>query len=87
MTILAKLTSAFPDYGYVTVKNLEIRDLNTISAHGTAQSIPYFNVMRESLGRVPGVVELHADTSGSGVQMQYNLTYQWNPRAGEGASN
>ena len=87
LTILAKLTSAFPDYGYVTVKNLEIRDLNTISVHGTAQSIPYFNVMRQSLGRVPGVVELHADTSGSGVQMQYNLTYQWNPRAGEGASN
>jgi hypothetical protein len=83
LTILAKLTSAFPDYGTVTVKNLEVRDLNTVTAHGMAQTVAAFNAMRESLGKIPGVVELKADTAGIPPQMQYNLTYQWNPAAEE----
>ena len=81
------MTSAFPDNGNVSVKNLEIRDLNTVSAHGTAKTIAAFNAMREMLGKVPGVIELHADTSGQPPQMQYNLTYQWNPVAGERTAN
>ena len=84
---MAKLTSAFPAVGSVTVKTLEIRDLSTISAHGTAKNMLAFNTVRESLGRVPGVVELHADTAGTPPQIQYNLTYQWKPRADEGVAN
>ena len=86
LTILAKLTSAFPETGSVTVKSIEIRDLSTVSAHGTATTMVAFNVMRESLGRIPGVVELHSETAGN-PQIQYNLAYQWQPKAAEGTSN
>jgi hypothetical protein len=87
LQIMAKLTSAFPEYGYVTVKTLEVRDLSTITAHGIATTMPYFNSVREALGKIPGVVELHADTAGLPPQINYNLTYQWKPRPMEGATN
>ena len=86
LTILAKLTSAFPDNGSVTAKSLEIRDLSAISARGTATTLVAFNVMRETLGRIPGVVELHSETAGN-PQIQFNLTYSWQPQAAEGASH
>ncbi len=87
LTIWAKLTSALPVLGSVTVKNMEIRDLSTVSVHGMATSIGDFNIMRETLGKTPGVTDLHADTAGTPPQIQYNLTYQWKPRAGEESTN
>jgi hypothetical protein len=86
LNILAKLTQAFPDTGTVTAKSLEIRDLSTVSAHGMATTMLAFNVMREGLGRIPGVIELHADTAGQPPQIAYNLTYQWRPRPTEGTA-
>ena len=86
LTIWSGLTSAMPVLGSVSVKSVEIRDLSTVSAHGTASSLPAFNVMREALGKVPGVSDLHADTAGQPPTIQYNLTYQWVPVAEEGAT-
>jgi hypothetical protein len=87
LTIWAKLTSALPVRGTVTVKTMEIRDLSTVTVHGTTTSIADFNIMRETLGKIPGVTDLHADTAGSPPQIQYNLSYQWKPRAGEDSTN
>lgn len=86
LTIWSGLTSAMPVLGSVSVKSVEIRDLSTVSAHGTASSLPAFNVMREALGKIPGVSDLHADTAGQPPTIQYNLTYQWVPVAEEGAT-
>jgi hypothetical protein len=86
LTIWAKLTQAQPVLGSVSVKSLEIRDLSAISAHGTATSLSDFNVMREALGKIPGIKDLHADTSGQPPQIQYNLTYQWDAAAAAAAA-
>ncbi len=85
LTIWAKLTQAQPVLGSVSVKTIEIRDLSSVSAHGNATSLSDFNVMREALGRIPGVKDLHADTSGQPPQIQYNLTYQWDAAAAAAA--
>ena len=87
LTIWAKLAAALPEVGTVTVKTFEIHDLSSITAHGTAQSILDFNVMREKLAKTPGVTDLHADTAGQAPQIQYNLTYQWTPGVGEETTN
>ena len=87
LNIWAKLTMALPSVGTVTLKSFDIREQNMISAHGTAQSIQDFNVMRENLARTPGVTDLHADTAGLAPQIQYNLTYQWKPRANQGTTH
>lgn len=85
LTIWAKLTQAQPVLGSVSVKTIEIRNLSSVSAHGNATSLSDFNVMREALGRIPGVKDLHADTSGQPPQIQYNLTYQWDAAAAAAA--
>jgi hypothetical protein len=87
LAIWAKLASALPDYGTVTVKNFEIRDLSSVTAHGMAQSMEEFNKMRERLGNTPGVTDLHSDTAGQAPQIAYNLNYQWKPRPGGESTN
>ena len=87
LNILAKLTTAFPGYGTVTVKTLEVQNLSDISVHGTATTMVAFNQVREALGKIAGVEELHADTAGLPPQIQFNLKYQWNPKSVEGADN
>jgi hypothetical protein len=42
--------------------------------------------MREALGKIPGIKDLHADTSGQPPQIQYNLTYQWDAAAAAAAA-
>jgi len=87
LRILAKLTSAFPDVGNtVSVKTIEIRDLTSVTAHGAATTLVAFNAMREALGKIPGVADLHSETAGN-PQIQYNLSYTWKPVAEEGANN
>jgi len=87
LQMMKALTSAFPDLGSVTVKTLEIRDLSTVSVHGNATTMVAFNIVREKLGNVPGVVGLKSDTAGLPPQIQYNLNYQWKPRPEEGPAN
>jgi hypothetical protein len=87
LQIMKALTSAFPDRGDVTVKTLEIRDLSSISVHGNAKNMVAFNIVRERLGNVPGVVDLKSDTAGQPPQIQYNLNYQWKPRPAEETTN
>jgi len=86
LTVLARLTDAFPVLGSVTVKTIEIHDLSTVSARGAATSMAAFNAMRTTLSTVPGVVELHSETAGN-PQIQYTLNYQWQASAMEGTTN
>jgi hypothetical protein len=83
LQIMARLTDAFPDYGYVSVKSLEVQNLSSISVRGIATTMPYFNQVRETLGKIPGVREVHADTVGQPPQISFNLTYTWIPRPEE----
>ena len=79
LTVLAKLTSAFPDEGSITAKSIEVRDLTTVTVHGSAKTQAVFNATREKLGTIPGCVNVKGDTTGTAPQMQYNLAFDWNP--------
>ena len=79
LTVLARLTSAFPDEGSITAKSIEVRDLSTVTVHGSARSQAVFNATREKLGTVPGCANVKGDTTGTPPQMQYNLAFDWNP--------
>jgi hypothetical protein len=79
LTVLAKLTSAFPDEGSITAKSIEVRDLTTVTVHGSAKTQAVFNATREKLGSIPGCVNVKGDTTGTAPQMQYNLAFDWNP--------
>ena len=72
-----------PSSGVVSVKNIDIRDLTDVQISGTARDMASFNAMRDKLGNVQGVANLHAETSGTPPQIKYTLAYQWQPTAGE----
>ena len=83
LQIMTALVEAFPDLGNVSAKSLEVQNLSSISVRGLATSMPGFNQMRETLGKIPGVREVHADTVGQPPQISFNLTYTWIPQPQE----
>jgi hypothetical protein len=82
LTILRKLTEAFPEDGAVTAKTVEIRDLSTVTCVGTARDMKSFLIMRDRLSAVPQVADVKVDRTGGGSPLPFTFGFRW----GESAS-
>jgi hypothetical protein len=77
LTILKQIADAFPRDGAVTVKSLEIRDLNTVVCTGIARSLPALSTTQSELGRRPGIAKVERKgTRGHSPQLQFTLNIQ-----------
>ncbi|HWC59465.1 MAG TPA: hypothetical protein VHC44_07200 [Verrucomicrobiae bacterium] len=82
LTILKQITTAFPDSGDVTVKSLEIRDLNTVVCTGVARSMQSLTLTQGQLRRTSGIVGVNlVQSRGHSPSLQFTLNIQYNAGA------
>jgi hypothetical protein len=78
LTILRKLTEAFPEDGSVTAKSVEIRDLTTVTCTGVAQNYQALLKTVERLRAIPQTQEVNlGQTRGQPPAMQFTFSFIW----------
>ena len=84
LTILRKITEAFPEEGDVTAKTLEIRDLSSVSCSGVARDNPSFLKMLDQLRATKEIAELKVDNvrGGGRAPLQFTFNFHWEPGGG-----
>ena len=83
LSILRKLTEAFPAEGAVWAKSVEIRDLAAVSCSGTARDTPAFLKMLDQLRRTKEIGNVKVDQLRGKSPLQFTFNFQW----GEGYEN
>ena len=78
LTILRRLTEAFPEDGSVTAKTVEIRDLNTVTCTGIARN---YQALLKTVERLRGVRQIPevnmGPTRGQPPALQFTFNFQW----------
>ena len=82
LSILRRLTEAFPDTGAVTAKSVEIRDSSTITCSGTARDNQSFLHMLDQLRAAREVGNVKVDQLRGKAPLQFTLNFQWGPGGG-----
>ena len=84
LTILRRLTEAFPEDGSVTAKTIEIRDFNTVVCSGTSRNYQALLKTVERLRTVPQIPDVNLGaTRGQPPALQFTFSFVWN----EGGKN
>ncbi|HMJ65303.1 MAG TPA: hypothetical protein VK615_08115, partial [Candidatus Binatia bacterium] len=83
LTILRKLTEAFPEEGLVTAKTLEIRDLGSVTCSGVARDNQAFLKMLDRLRATREITDLKVDQVRGKTPMQFTFNFHWGERANE----
>jgi len=82
LSILRRLSEAFPDTGAVTAKSVEIRDSSTITCSGTARDNQSFLHMLDQLRVAREVGNVKVDQLRGKAPLQFTLNFQWGPGGG-----
>ena len=83
LSILRRVTEAFPVEGLVTAKTLEIREQNGVTCSGTARDNAAFLKMLDQLRATKEVGGLKVDQVRGKTPLQFTLNFQW----GRGGAN
>ncbi len=77
LTILRKLTEAFPEDGGVIAKTVEIRELSSVTCSGVAHDNEAFLKMRAHLQATREIADLKVDSVRGKTPLQFTLNFQW----------
>jgi hypothetical protein len=83
LSILRKLTEAFPENGVVSAKTFEIRELTSVSCSGVAQDNPAFLKMLDRLHASKEIADLKVDMVRGKTPMQFTFNFRWEPGGGQ----
>jgi hypothetical protein len=84
LTIIKRVTEAFPEDGSVTAKLLEIREVNRVTCTGIARDYPSLLKMLQRLRATPEIPDVTlGPTRGQSPALQFNFSFAWN----EGGKN
>jgi hypothetical protein len=77
LTILRKVTEAFPAEGAVTAKTLEIRELSSVTCSGTARDNQSLLRVLDQLRAANQISNLKVDQVRGKTPMQFTFNFQW----------
>ena len=83
LSILRRLTEAFPEDGMVSAKQIEIRDPNkpgeliTITCTGTARSRSALLRVKDKLSAAKNIVNVHTEQERGTSPMEFTFNFQW----------
>lgn len=77
LSILKRLTEAFPEESSVTAKTLEIRDGSQITCTGTARDRQALYKTLDHLRSAPQVSEIKVDQERGAAPVQFSFNFQW----------
>ncbi len=79
LAILRQLSLAFPEDGSVTVKNIEVRDGDTVTCSGTARDNAALQAVETKLSTAAGVSAVHHEQSrGNKPPIQFVFSFKFN---------
>lgn len=85
LTIMRRLTEAFPEDGSVTAKTVEVRDLNTVVCSGVARDSRSLQQTLAKLRAMPDVSDASIlSTRGQAQSLQFTFNFKWNETASHG---
>ncbi len=84
LTMLRKVTEAFPEEGVVTAKSLEIRDVSAVSCSGVANDNQALLKMLEQLRASKDVRDLKVDNIRGKTPLQFTFNFHWGEGGGDG---
>ena len=79
LTILRKLTEAFPEEGVVSAKTFEVREMNSVTCSGVARDNVAFLKMLEQLRATKEVADLKVDQVKGKAPLQFTFNFRWEP--------
>jgi hypothetical protein len=83
LSILRRLTEAFPQEGTVSAKQIEIRDPNkpgelvTVTCTGTARSRTAYAQVKDRLAKARNVVEIHTQQERGNSPIEFTFDFKW----------
>ena len=83
LSILRRLTEAFPEDGAVSAKTVEIRNLATVTCSGTARNNQALLQMRDKLSAAEGVREVHIEQTRGSAPLQFTFNFHWGEGTGD----
>ena len=83
LSILRRVTEAFPEDGSVTAKTVEIRDLSVVTCSGVARDYPSVDKTLDRLRKTREVSDVKVDKISGKNPTQFTFNFRW----GKGGSN
>ncbi len=83
LSILRRVTEAFPEDGSVTAKTVEIRDLSVITCSGVARDYPSVDKTLDRLRKTREISDVKVDKISGKSPTQFTFNFRW----GKGGSN
>jgi hypothetical protein len=83
LSILRKLTEAFPEDGAVSAKTVEIRNLASVTCSGTARNNQALLQMRDKLSAAEGIREVHIEQTRGSAPLQFTFNFHWGEGTGD----
>ena len=84
LTVLKKITEAFPENGVVTAKTLEIRDVSSVTCSGVASDNQALLKMLDQLRAAKDVRDLKVDNIRGKTPLQFTFNFHWGEGGGDG---
>lgn len=81
LSILRRLTEAFPDDGSVTAKTVEIRDPGTVACAGTARDQQALLRTLDKLRQMKEIGSIQVEQMRGASPMQFTFNFRWTERA------
>jgi hypothetical protein len=80
LSILQRLTEAFPEDGSVSAKRVVIKDPATVTCSGIARDIPSLLKVRDQLRATKEVADVQLPQMQGKAPVQFSLQFRWNQR-------
>jgi hypothetical protein len=77
LRIIKQLTESFPEDGYVSAKNLEVRDLSAVTCSGVARDNQSYQGVLDKLRTNGEITELKTDMLRGSSPVQFTFNFQW----------
>lgn len=78
LSILRRLTEAFPEDGVVAAKTVEIRDPAKVTCTGTARDLASLNRTIEKLSEAREISSVQVEQTRGRAPLQFSFNFQWN---------
>jgi hypothetical protein len=83
LSILKRITEAFPEDGAVSAKTIELREPAKVTCSGTARSREAYNRMVDQLRKMQEVSEFHTETQRGSTPLEFTFNFQWQGPGGK----
>lgn len=77
LSVLRRLTEAFPENGDVTAKTIELRDNGSVICTGTASDNTALLKALDKLRAIPDIVDVQVDQVRGKSPLQFTFNFQW----------